>query len=133
MAHWSRMGVPDVPLAALRSVWAVRVGIEIDDLDASLALHVAVAGMPEPIAKPDVSDLGEVEAFPLAAGRQRLAAPAGELVGQRDLLTIGVTEDDRTQFARVAVISAEDLFALSDCLLEQRVGGAGHGVLVMDG
>src|SRR5690348_17099752 len=113
-------------LASPRRERAVRIYIEMDDLDASLALPMAIAGMPDPIAKLDVADLGEIEAFPLTARPQRLAAPAGELVGQRDLLPIGVAEDDGTQFPRVPVISAEDLLALPDRLFEQRVGATGH-------
>src|SRR6185437_6045166 len=96
---------PGSPQAATPGrVRAVRVDIEIDDLDTALALHMPVAGMPRPLAKPDVADLGEVQAFPLAAGRQGLAALARELVGQRDLLPIGMAENDGTEFTRIAVV-----------------------------
>src|SRR6185312_5292864 len=117
--------------ATLGVVGAIRVYIEIDSLNASLALHMAVAGMPGPLAQFDVPELGKVEAFPLTAGRERLAAPPGELVGQRDLLPVGVAEDDGTEFAGVAVIFAEDLSALPDRLLEQCVGRTGHEPLVI--
>jgi hypothetical protein len=50
----------------------VRIDVEIGDSDAALALHVLVAGVPGPVAELDVADLGQVNAFPLAAGRQRL-------------------------------------------------------------
>ena len=60
----------------------MRIDVEIGDSDAALALHVLVAGVPGPVAELDVADLGQVNAFPLAAGRQRFAVLACELVSQ---------------------------------------------------
>ena len=44
--------------------------IEIDDFDATLRLRVSIAGMPRPIAEPDIADLIEPDATPLASAGQ---------------------------------------------------------------
>ena len=112
--------------APLRVVRAVGIDVEIDELDTALALHMPVTGMPRALAKLNVADLGELEAFPLAAGRQALAAAASELIGQCDLLPTGVAKDDRAEFARVAVVHTKDLLAITHGFFEQLVSRAGH-------
>jgi len=57
-------------------------------LDATLALGVAAAGMPGPVAKLNVGDPGEEKTFPIAAGRQARRALATKLIGQRFLLPL---------------------------------------------
>jgi hypothetical protein len=97
-----------------------------DDVDTALALHLLVAGVAGAVAELDVADLGWAKAFPLAGERQRFAALACELVSQRDLLPIGVAEDDRAELAWVAVVPAKDLLVTAHGCFEQCVSRAGH-------
>ena len=113
--------------AAFWVVGACRVDVDIDDLEAALALGVAVAGVPGPVAELNVADFGEEKAFPVASQRQARLAFATKLIGQRFFLPLGVAEDDGTELARVPVVGAEDLFAVGHCLDKQFVGGAWHG------
>jgi hypothetical protein len=117
--------------AALWIVWACRVDVEIDDIDAALRLVVAIAGVPRSIAQANIADLGEPEATPLTAGRQTLAALAAKLIGQRFLSSLGVAKDDGAELAKPPLIRAEDLFPMGYCFFEQFVSGAWHGVLVI--
>lgn len=87
---------------------------------------MAVASVPGPVAELGVGDFGEEEAFPVATWRQFGVALAGKLESESLLLSFLMTEDDRTEFARVAVVQTDDLFPLSDCLFEQVVSRAGH-------
>jgi len=113
--------------AALGVKRAVRVDIEVDLVDAALGLGMAVAGVPGPVTELSVGDFGEEEAFPVATWRQFGAALAGKLESENLLLSFLVTKDNRTEFARIAVVQTEDLFPLPDCLFEQLVSRAGHG------
>jgi len=72
--------------AAFRVVWAYRIDVEIDDLDAALGLAVAVSGMPRSVAETNIADLGEPETAPLTSRRQTLAALSAKLIGQRFFL-----------------------------------------------
>jgi hypothetical protein len=72
--------------AAFRFVWADRIYVEIDDLDAALVLAVAVSGMPRSVAETNIADLGEPETAPLTSRRQTLAALSTKLIGQRFFL-----------------------------------------------
>ena len=96
--------------AAFWVVGAVRVDIEVDLVDAALVLGMAVAGAPRPVAELGVGDFGEEQAFPVATRRQFGAALAGELKGESLLLSFLMTKDDRSEFARMAVVQTEDLF-----------------------
>ena len=83
--------------------------------------------MPGPVPELNVADLGEPKAFPLASRRQAAVALAGKLIGQRDLLPVGVAENDGAELAEVSVVGAKDLFPAGHGLLEQIVGAARHG------
>jgi hypothetical protein len=107
-----------------------RVDVDIHVLDAALALGVAVAGMPRPVAELNVTDFREEKAFPVAAGRQHRLAFPGKLVGQRLLLPLRAAENDGAELAMVPVISTDDLFALKHRLGKQIINGAGHREVV---
>jgi hypothetical protein len=114
--------------AAFWIVRACRVDIEIDRLHASLPSGVAGAGVPGPIPELSVADPGEPKAFPLASRRKAAVASPGELVGQRDLLPVGMAENDRAELARVPTVGAKNLFPAAHRLFEQIIGGARHRV-----
>src|SRR5262245_35270691 len=84
------------------------------------------ACVPATVAQLDIARSGELQAAPGAARRQAAAALARELIGQRDFLAAGVTQDDRAERADVAVVQADDLLALPDGLGEQLIGFARH-------
>jgi hypothetical protein len=71
-------------------------------------------------------DLGQSKAFPLAAGRQALAASASKLVSQSELVAIFMPEDDWAKLTRKSVVGAEHLFSSSHRLFEQGVVRACH-------
>ena len=78
--------------------------------------------MPAAVAKLDIANLGKQQTSPLAATGQAAATLAGELEGQRGFFSAPlVPQDDRAELASVTTIEADDLLALSDCLLEQLV------------
>jgi len=54
--------------------------------------------------------LGELQALPL--WKAFAPAAAANLIGESAFLAFGVAKDDRTQFATVALVEADDLFAL---------------------
>ena len=54
---------------SLRVVRAVRVNIEIDDLDTARRLLMTIAAVPWTFTELDVADIGQKEAAPLAATR----------------------------------------------------------------
>ena len=58
--------------------WACRVDVDIDDLDAGLALGTAVARMPGPVVEPSVTELGEEKTF-LVAGPSRVGGSVIDL------------------------------------------------------
>jgi hypothetical protein len=112
------------PQAALRLVRARRIDIEVDDFDAALRPSMAIAAMPRPIAKLNVADPGQKQAAPLTSRRQTRFASAAKLIGERFFFSPGVAEDDRAEFAGIAVVGTEDLFAGRHGLSEQLIGGA---------
>lgn len=93
-------------------IWARWIHVELDNVHARLRAGMTGAYLPRSVTEPDVTDLAELKAFPAAAGGQAAAASAGELVSQRDFLSLAVAEDDRAELARVPVIKTKNLFAL---------------------
>ena len=87
-------------------------------------------------------DAARMDHHPAAIDKHRKTAPlrqpartvAAELPGQHDLVAIPVGADDvRAQFARTAFIAADNLFFGEDCVAENGVGGARHGLHAEDG
>src|SRR5581483_1055418 len=83
------------------------IDIEIDDMDAALGLRVCFAGVPWSVPELDIADLVEPKAAPLPVGRQNRSALSCELVSERFLLALGVSEDDRTKLTDVSVIATQ--------------------------
>lgn len=105
--------------AAFWVVGTFRVDVEIDDLNTALPLSVtAISGVPRPLAELNVAHLREEKTFPVTAGRQARFALAIELIGQRFLFALGVTENNRAQLASIPAVGAKDLFPLDHCLDE---------------
>src|SRR5665213_845802 len=122
-----RMSVEASPRSAPRRlVGAERVDVEIDDLDTALRLFVAVPGTPRPVAKPDIADPRQRQTAPIPAAWQARLARAAELERQRRLLPLGVTEEDGTEFARIAIIGAKNLPPAANGLGEELVILARH-------
>src|SRR5690349_20941611 len=103
---------------------ASRVHIEIDVVDACMRLCVARADAPWSVTQLDVADLRQPETTPVAFRPQTRVAFPAELIGQRFLLSLRMTEDDRTELARIAIVHAADLLARAHRLLEKLVCGA---------
>jgi hypothetical protein len=76
-----------------------------------------------------VFDLRKLETFPITAGRQALTALTAELEDQGRFASKRVPEDDRAEFAVIALIVAGDLLLAQDRLTEQLIGRARHPVI----
>src|SRR4051812_19858008 len=112
---------------ALWTIWAVRVDVDIDVLNAALRLCVTRTRDPRSIMERCFTDFRQEQATPLSTGRQTGFAPACELKGQSLLPSGGVPENDRTNLTRISVIHAGDRSLHAHGLLEQPVNGASHG------
>lgn len=98
--------------------------------DAALLAFVRAALMPRAIARNRISHVGEPQTLPFAFGpKPALAAAAAELQGQHRLFAVLVEADDvRAQFATMPAITASHLPLGEDRIIEDSVGGGGHGV-----
>jgi hypothetical protein len=76
---------------------------------------MAIAGMPRPIAEPNIANFSKEETAPLTARWQPFAVIAAELIGQCFFVPLRMAEDDRAKLARMAVVDAEDLLATRYC------------------
>src|SRR4051794_22365858 len=113
---------------AFGTIGTCRVHIEIDDFDPDLPPDVAGAAAPRAVAKFGVGDLRQRKAAPVASRRQPRLALAGELEGECLLLVLRMTEQDRTDLARIAAVHAEHRFPQMHRLFKQAVVCAWHGI-----
>src|SRR5438034_11701853 len=84
--------------------------------------------MPRAVMERDIANLRQLEATPLAPMRQAPLALPAKLIGQSDLLPVGVAEDVRTELTGITVVGAKDLLSCGDGLDEQLVDSAWHRV-----
>jgi|SRR5579883_1318859 len=113
-------------------VGALGIDIEVNDLDAALWLGMAGAADPRSLTELDVTDLRQEQAAPLTLWRQARFALTAKLIGQHFLVLLRVAEDDRTEFARIAIVHADDLLTRAHGFLEQTIVGTWHGHLEQD-
>src|SRR5690349_10981552 len=85
------LGIPN--RFTLNSSRFSRVHIEIDVVDACMRLCVARADAPWSVTQLDVADLRQPETTPVAFRPQTRVAFPAELIGQRFLLSLRMTED----------------------------------------
>jgi hypothetical protein len=76
-----------------------------------------------------VFDLRKIETFPITAGRQALAALTADLEDESPFASMRVPEDDRAEFAVIALIVAGDLLLAQDRRTEQLISRARHAVI----
>src|SRR4051812_38640794 len=88
---------------SLRLVRAVRIDVQLDLGHAMLRLAMASPRVPAPLAQLALAHASDIEALPLAAGRQAAARATGELERQHALAARGMAEDDRAECAGVAL------------------------------
>lgn len=112
-----------------RAIRAVRVYVEVHDLDAALWLGMAGTGSPGPVAELSRADLCKPEAAPFAARRETRFTLAAELIGEHLLLLLRMAEDDGTEFAGITPIHTGDWLAPSHGLFKQAVIGTWHRLL----
>ncbi|MFL6811245.1 MAG: hypothetical protein ACJ8FD_19760, partial [Bradyrhizobium canariense] len=77
---------------ASRPVRTEGIDVEIDNLDALLALAMARARVPFPPLKRDLRHLRQFKALPGPSGRQAFAGTAAKLKGERAFLAIGTAQ-----------------------------------------
>ena len=87
---------------------------------------MAATFIPPAIAHLRVFDLRKLEKFPITAGRQTLTALTAELEDKSPFASIRVPQDDRAEFAVIALMVAGDLLLAQDRLTEQPIGRARH-------
>src|SRR5690606_26707521 len=114
---------------AFRIERTVRVYIEINVFDTGLRSLVAISGTPGPVHNLGVTNLGEVETFPIAVDRT-VGTAAVELIRQRFFGSIRMAKDDRADGAWIAIIHAGDRLFIPHRLLEQPVSHACHTSLL---
>src|SRR5262245_61329393 len=104
----------------------VDVDVEVHLRNAALLPPVRTTGMPRPVASSDVAHLGDQEAAPFSAARQRLAAHTAELESEQLFLAVRVAKNVRAQVAVVAVVVAGDLLFGKNGFPDEPVGRARH-------
>lgn len=80
--------------------------------------------MPRPIAEPDIADLFEPEATPLASAGQAGSTLATELIGECLLEALGMAKDDRAKLTGIFVVETQDLFLRTHGPTEQVIDAA---------